>query len=277
MLIDFLALCANGKALGPGAIRANRFSYKVDNTDNLISITFDEAEAQAKEKDDLVELVGMYIGARMLGAKALLQSDSKLFVPDAEFFKTHLPEKKQLLDFRKAICEQTCLTLNDMIEVSELLRNERRPASILIDDRKFRESFPGMESKWGGFGFIRHRSGTEIRPGWRDNEYLDFYGYECPNPIKSLLVEWMRSKGLKFEEAFGYKYRRAKWKLSKMLNKVPEADKQRVYQWVIDIIFDLDNFHDTRGGTPLPERLECEFANCILVVDHTYNFELIEC
>ncbi len=277
LFVDFMAICIGGRITDEREIFGNRRNYSALATDDVITVSMLEEESDLETKDDLIEPLSMYFGAMLLGAEAEVSTVWNSCVPDANFFKKHLPSEKYLVEMTDLICSESCLTLADLLEVSQSLAAETRAASVLMEDANFRKIFPGIQTKYGDYGFIRHRSGAEIRTSWYDREFLDSYGYETPSPVSGIIQEWMKELRMEYEEPFGQKFRVAKWQLAKALNKVPQPDKIRVYEWVIETLFKIEDYHDSRGGTYLPDRLECEFANCILTVDTDSNFELIQC
>lgn len=288
-VLNFLSVCNFGRILHslemPDGSEADGLFLQARNVHYAVQIVGDEgivlqvaegSEAPQSE-DDYLQLLDIYFGAKILGAQVTLSGLWSERLPGDEFFSKHLPEKKRLLDAGQNLHHAICLTLNDLEEVHRHLVGEKRAASDLMMDKEFRTVFPAIQERWGEYGFMRHRSGTEIRTQWLDTQFVCSHGFEAPSPAEKLLEKWHEHKGLKSEKSFFKEHRQRKWHLARLLNKVPAQDKKRVYEWVDTTIFDIEQYHDTRGGNGLPELSECQFGNCILTADRHCNFELIEC
>lgn len=288
-VLNFLAVCNFGRILHslemPDGNEVDCLVLQARNVDYAVQIVGDESlvlqVAEGSEvpqsEDDYLQLLNIYFGAKILGAEVKLSGLWCERLPGDEFFAKHLSDSEMLKDVAQGIHHEICLTLNDIEEVHKHLVGEKRGASDLLMDKEFRTIFPSIQQRWGEYGFMRHRSGTEIRTQWLDTQFVYSHGYEAPSPSEKLLEKWHKHKGLEWEKDFFKRHRQRKWNLACFLNKVPAQDKQRVYEWVDDTIFDIEQYHDTRGGNQVPELAECQFANCILTVDRNYNFELIEC
>lgn len=281
-LLDIIALCVYGNVMEQSKVRNRSSVYVLEKAaENEYFLT---AKTRANEEDqdfddeeEIVDPIKIMIGLKMLGAQVKVHGIlSDRFCND-DFYKNNLTPDMMLQDPDKSIHFDTYLTLADMDEISSALDGEIRPASELIKDPKFREIFPAIDAKWGMYGFMRHRSGVEVRTTWRDTEYLESYGFEAPFPGDELLDAWLKKKGMEAREDGYLKFRYKKWKLAKILNRVPQKHKQRVYEWVTNTTWDVEEFHDTHGGKYIPETFECEYDNSIITADRDLNFDLIEC
>lgn len=278
ILIEFLALCAEGKVVSEDGISIRNIHYKVEQAaGNQITVRLGESKSDLDNDEELVQPVCMFLAATMLKAEVQAEGRWKARFPNQAFIDSRLPLNERIADNDQLIHSEGCLTLKDLTEIHSHLVGESRPASQLLHDTTFCTIFPAIQTKWGEFGFVRHRSGTEVRTTWRDKEFISGHGYESPNPCETLVQKWREKVGLVPTDDTFRKYKVKKWLLSKMLNKVPAKHKQRVYSWVVDTTFDIEDYHDSRGGKYLPETLECEFDSSILAVDRNLNFELVEC
>lgn len=66
----------------------------------------------------------------------------------------------------------------------------------------------------------------------------------------------------------------SRWRISKLLGAVPQQHKARVFSWAAEAINSVDEFHNARGGVPLPEIFECRYDHARLVADRELRFEL---
>lgn len=289
-ILNFLAVCNFGRidhgdaALKPGGARldgeileAREVRYAAAETDDgALVLTVAEDSDPPQSEDDYLQLLKLYLGAKLLGAEVSFGGLWCERLPPEQFFKSHLAQEQIITAADQILHHETCLTLRDLEEVHKHLVGEKRGASELMQDKNFREIFPAIQERWGDFGFIRHRSGVEIRTQWQDREFLSTHAYEVPSPAEPLLEKWYKHKGLDLEEDYFRKHRTRLWHLARLLNKVPAKDKQRVYEWVDAIRFDIEQYHESRGATQMPELSECDFGTGILTVDRNYNFELID-
>lgn len=281
-LLNIIALSIFGNILGQSKIKTRSSIYDFESAGENEYVLTRKDRAKEEQQDlendeDAIKPIKIMIGLKMLGAQVKVHGMWSDRFCNEEFFKKTLTPDIMLSDANKSLHFDTCLTLADMDEISSLLCEETRPASELVKDHKFREKFPAIDAKWGMYGFMRHRSGVEVRTTWSDTHHIESYGFEAPFPGDVLLDSWLKKKGIRPEDDYDLKFRYPKWKLSKILNRVPQKHKQRVYEWVTNITWDVEEFHDTRGGKYIPETFECEYDNSIITADRNLNFDLIEC
>lgn len=278
LIVDFVALCTYGKVVAEDSFEVKDVLYKVASiADGSVTISPSADGATFLQNDkQLAQLVTMFLAAKLLGAEVQIDGTWSGRYPSQRFVETYLPESERITDRNQVIHAGGCLTLNDLEDVHRHLVGEKRPASELLYDKAFRTVFPAMQTKWGDYGFVRHRSGTEVRTSWREKEFISGYGYESPSPCETALNKWKDELKIETDDDQFRKYRVKSWELGKLLSRVPSEHKQRVYEWVVDTTFTVEEYHDTHGGRPIPETFECEFDNSIVTADRNLNFELIE-
>ena len=279
VLAEYVTLCAQGRLFNDYRIESHdrdllfRFTQSV----NTCEVVAASGEIDWGPDGALLELARVYLGLLLLRAKVEAQGAWAAELPDEGFVAKHITPDQIIKGVNIPLVKEVCLTLADLEEVGMQLFGQTKPAPDLSIDAKFREAFPGIEMKWGSYGFIRHRSGTEIRTSWEDKVHeLISHGFEAPSPSEQLARKWLKSKGVEFERDEFLKYRKKKWQLATLLSRVPQQYKQRVYEWVITTHFDVEEFHSTRGGYPIPETFELEFGKSMIFCGRDLEFEIIE-
>ncbi|MCC6795174.1 MAG: hypothetical protein IT366_08645 [Candidatus Hydrogenedentes bacterium] len=279
VLAEYVTLCTQGRIFN---------DYRIESYERELLFHFVQLEGACElvaagddidwEPDGaLLELANVYLGLRLIQATVEVQGPWESQLPDDLFVTKNVTPKKIIGDVNQSVTKEVCLSLANLAEIGARLFSEKRSAPDLSIDAKFREVFPGIEMKWGSYGFIRHRSGTEVRTCWEDKTHeLISHGFESPSPSEQLARKWLKTKGVEFGQSDFSKYRKKKWRLATLLNRVPQQYKRRVYEWVITTHFDVEEFHSTRGGFPIPERFELEFGKSMIFCGRDLEFELIE-
>lgn len=267
-IVELAGLCLYG-SISESEIETPRriYSYEIDGESVKFKLQDDEPDIE--DDIDLLDLIKIYLALSTNGIEVMVEGLWRGRFPDTEFLQKN---KDYAFDF------EVPLTYADLVEVRQFLVNEKRSIEELLKDESFRSVFPSVQSKWGSYGFMRHRSGVEIRTTWNDTVYIAAHGYEAPLPIQDFFESFVKYKKIDYYQDDGFiRYRSKKWKLAKMLARVPEEHKQKVYEWVNATQFAIEEFHDSHGRTYTPETFECYFGNSVITADRNYVFDLIEC
>lgn len=265
---ELAGLCLYG-SISKNEIRTRRRKYIYEISDLSAILKIKEDEPDIEDDIDLLDLIKVFLVLKAIGVDVQVEGLWRGRFPDQEFLQRH---KNQSLDF------EVPLNLEDLFEVRQWLVAQTSSIEELQKDLDFRAVFPSVQSKWGDYGFLRHRSGTEIRTTWNDKIYVAGHGYEAAYPLQEIFEAWVKLKKIDYEPDDGFdRYRANKWKLARILSRVPQEHKQKVYEWVNDTQFAIEEFHDSHGRTYTPETFECYFANSVITADRNNHFELIEC
>ncbi len=267
-IVELAGLCLYGSISESEIETPSRiYSYEIDGESVKFKLQDDEPDIE--DDIDLLDLIKIYLALSTNGIEVMVEGLWRGRFPDTEFLQKN---KDYAFDF------DVPLTFADLVEVGQFLTNEKRSIEELLKDESFRSVFPSVQSKWGSYGFMRHRSGVEIRTSWNDTVYIAAHGYEAPLPVQDLFESFVKFKKIDYDQEDGFiRFRSNKWKLAKMLARVPVEHKQKVYEWVDATQFAIEEFHDSHGRTYTPETFECYFGNCVITADRNYVFDLIEC
>ncbi|MDX2107329.1 MAG: hypothetical protein SFY67_13090 [Candidatus Melainabacteria bacterium] len=268
VIVELVGLCIYG-SISDSEIRTRKCCYVYEISDQSVILKLHEDEPDIEDDIDLLDLIKVFLALSVIGAEVQVEGMWRGRFPDQEFLQKH---KNHSLDF------DVPLALEDLPEIRQWLWGQTRSIEELLQDPAFRLVFPSVQSRFGAYGFMRHRSGTEIRTTWTDNVYVAGHGFESAYPLQEMLEAWIKLKKLDYDPDEGFtSYRANKWKLARLLGRVPKEHKQKVYEWVNDTQFSIEEFHDSHGRTYTPESFECYFANSVITADRNYNFDLIEC
>ncbi|QQR57843.1 MAG: hypothetical protein IPG59_23200 [Candidatus Melainabacteria bacterium] len=277
ILIELIGWCLDG-SISESEIKTRKRTYFYDLTDEGVTVKIKDDEPDIEDDVDLLFLVKAFLGLNLIGADVRVDGLWRGRFPDGEFLQKNLKPDMLIKDLDQSLVYDVFLSLNNLLEVRQILTIQSKPITDLLKDKAFCSAFPSVQSKWGDYGFMRHRSGTEIKTTWNDKVYIKSHGYEAPCPVEELLEAWIKLKKIDVDVDPGFQsYRVNKWKLAKMLGRVPQEHKQKVYEWVNDTQFAIEEFHDSHGRTYTPETFECYFGNSVITADRNYVFELIEC
>ncbi|MCW5824696.1 MAG: hypothetical protein KIT34_18000 [Cyanobacteria bacterium TGS_CYA1] len=268
VIAELACLCLYG-SISDSEIRTRKCCYVYEISDQSLILKLHEDEPDIEDDIDLLDLIKVFLALCVIGAEVQVEGMWRGRFPDQEFLQKH---KNHSLDF------DVPLALEDLPEIRQWLWGQTRSIEELLQDPAFRLVFPSVQSRFGEYGFMRHRSGTEIRATWNDRIYLAGHGFEAAYPLQEMFEAWIKLKKIDYEPDDGFeRYRANKWKLARLLGRVPQEHKQKVYEWVNDTQFSIEEFHDSHGRTYTPETFECYFANSVITADRNYNFDLIEC
>ena len=279
VLAEYVTLCAQGRLFNDYRIESHGrdLLFRFAITGDTCAVVAASDAIDWGPEGALVALANVYLGLRLIGAKVEARGAWVSQLPDSAFVEKVITPGRMFRDTGASIVDDVCLSLADLEEIGARLFGQTTPAPDLSIDPEFRATFPGIEMKWGSYGFIRHRSGTEIRTCWSDDTHvLQSHGFEAPRPAEPLARKWLKTKGVEPETNEFLKYRQKKWRLAKLLNRVPQPYKQRVYEWVITTHFDVEEFHSTRGGYPIPELFECTFGKSTIFCERDLEFAICE-
>lgn len=268
LMVELIGLCLYG-AISESKIRTQRRIYSYEIIDQTVILNIKGGEPDIEDDIDLLELIKVFLALKQIGVEVQVEGLWGGRFPDNDFLAKN---KVRFLDF------EAPLSLEDLIEIRKWLIGQTKSIEELLKDPAFCAIFPSVQSKWGEYGFIRHRSGTEIRTTWKDKIYIASHGYEVAYPLQELLDVFVKLKKLDYDVDDGFnRYRSNKWKLARMLGRVGQEHKQKVYEWVDATQFAIEEFHDSHGRTYTPETFECYFGNSVITADRNNNFDLIEC
>lgn len=277
-LMEFIALCSGARVFSEELMGTRARKYEFARLAvNKVSISPKEDERDLKSDEDLLEPVKMMLGAMLLGAEVQVQGSWRHRFPHPTFFQKNLSTADMITDVSRSVHDLIDLSLSDLDEIHRLLTGQTKTVYELLDDSEFRAACPSIDSRYGMYGGIRHRSGVEVKIDWTKDWQIKYHVIEAPSPCEHILEKWIASSGMKIDLDDGFGNARVKlWKLAKMLGRVPQKHKQRVYEWVNGITFDIEEYHSTRGGHPVPESSDCEFESGIISVNRNLDFEMVE-
>ncbi len=277
ILIELIGWCLDG-SISESEIKTRKRIYLYELFEDSVLLRIKDGEPDIEDDVDLLSLVKAFLGLKLIGADVQVEGLWRGRFPDAEFLQKNLTPEKLIKDPDQSLVYDVSLSLNNLLEVRQSLIGQSKPITDLLKDKSFCAAFPSVQSKWGDYGFMRHRSGTEIKTTWNDKVYIKSHAYEAPCPVELLLEAWIKLKKIDADVDSGFQsYRANKWKLAKMLSRVSQEHKQKVYEWVDLTQFAIEEFHDSHGRTYTPETFECYFGNSVITADRNYVFELIEC
>lgn len=268
VIAELAGLCLYG-SIQDSQIRTRKCHYIYEISDQSVILKLNEDEPDIEDDIDLLDLIKVFLALSVIGAEVQVEGLWRGRFPDLEFLQKH---KNQKLDF------DVPLALDDLPEIRRWLVGQTKSIEELMQDQAFRLVFPSVQSRFGEFGFMRHRSGTEIRTTWTDRVYVSGHGFEAAYPLQEMFEAWIKLKKIDYDPDEGLNsYRATKWKLARLLARVPQEHKQKVYEWVDATQLAIEEFHDSHGRTYTPETFECYFANSVITADRNNNFDLIEC
>jgi hypothetical protein len=277
ILIELIGWCLDG-SIFEAEIKTRKRTYFYELIEDSVLLKIKDGEPDIEDDVDLLSLVKAFLGLKLIGADVQVEGLWRGRFPDAEFLQKNLTPEKLIKDPDQSLVYDVFLSLNNLLEVRQTLIGQSKPITDLLKDKSFCAAFPSVQSKWGDYGFMRHRSGTEIKTTWNDKVFIKSHAYEAPCPVEELLEAWIKLKRIDLDVDPGFQsYRANKWKLAKMLSRVAQEHKQKVYEWVDLTQFAIEEFHDSHGRTYTPETFECYFGNSVITADRNYVFELIEC
>lgn len=277
ILIELIGWLLDG-SISESEIETRNRAYSYELFEDSVLLKIQDDESDFEDDVDLLSLVKVFLGLKIIGADVQIDGLWRGRFPDAEFLQKNLTPEKLIKDPDQSLVYDLSLSLNNLLEVRQILVGQSKPITDLLEDNSFCSAFPSVQSKWGEYGFMRHKSGTEIKTTWNDKVYIESHAYEAPCPAQELLEAWIKLKKIEVDVDPGFlSYRAKKWKLAKMLSRVAQEHKQKVYEWVNNTQFAIEEFHDSHGRTYTPETFECYFGNSVITADRNYVFELIEC
>ena len=279
VLAEYVTLCAQGRLSNDYWIESHDrdLLFRFEHTDTACAVVAASDAIDWGPGGALLPLASVYLGLRLICATVETRGAWVSQLPDSAFVEKFVTPGRMIRDTGASIVDEVCLSLTDLEEIGTRLFGQTTPAPDLSNDPAFRAAFPGIEMKWGYYGFVRHRSGTEIRTCWSDDTHvLQSHGFEAPSPSEPLARKWLKTKGVEWTQNEFLKYRKKKWRLAKLLNRVPQPYKQRVYEWVITTHFDVEEYHSTRGGYPIPELFECTYGKSTIFCERDLEFAISE-
>lgn len=276
-LTELLAIGLQGNVSGVGFIENGGlvFDITADTAGGYNVIMPDDCDLEV-EKEYLTMPIAMMLSAALIGGNPKVDGRYANYFPSKEFLEKHLTPSKMVLDRSSSLFHQLELSINDLQEIADTLCGNTNDIEALAEDKKFRAIFPGLAYRFGSYGPARHKSGVEVKADWSTEDGEGYHKLEAPIACEDLLNLWLREIGLEAYDPPFAQVRKAKWQLSKMLSKVPAADRMRVFDWVNDVSFNIEEFHSYKGGVPINSPLECEFGTGIMTVDTNMNWELVE-
>lgn len=273
VLVEYAALCIEGRVrfskepTKPVAIiegRERQYDVRFNSND---AIEFSALEPLPKifEDRELVDLQCLMIGLTRLDATAEVHNRV------AQRFFNGVVRRVQLSD--TAQLHQEChLTLNDLGEIADWVARLQKDESETTADPSFPSVFP-----FNNQDTLRHKSGNEIQLYRDQNRYIETHRVDAPNPADELYSAWLASKKLKPPTRRGDPSLRWKrWRLANLLGGIPENRKREVFNWVSDIMWQVEEFHSTHGRSPISKPLEYYFDDCVIFANDQLEFELLK-
>lgn len=241
-------------------------------------VTVSPAGAPVTGIADVQNVVRAALGMHRLGAHSRAEGQLSQAFPDQKFLDKACPEDRRISSLDQEINAHSHLTLADLQEIHDLLIDQPGEVSDLFRDEKFLRVFPSIDYYQGMYGFPRHRSGNQIFIDWVDQKYVVSHGIDAPNPSDPLYEAFLKERGVESDEDDGFaRYQWKRWKLAQTLGQVPDQFKSKVFDWVSQVTFDVEEFHSTRGGFPIPEKFEYFYCDSVIFADRELNFEIIDC
>jgi hypothetical protein len=241
-------------------------------------LTVSQSGDQIEKMDDVHRVIRAALGIHVIGGGAKAEGKLSHAFPDQKFLDKACPAEKQISSLDKPINSQTCLTLADLHEIYDLLIDQPADVSDLCREPKFLRVFPSIDYYQGCYGFPRHRSGNYVLIDWVDQKYAESHGIDGPNPSDHLYEKYIKEQGWDDPDDQGFAgYERKRWKLAKTLGQVPDEFKSGVFDWVAKVAMDVEEFHSTRGGFPIPETFEYFYGDSVIYADRQLDFEIIDC
>lgn len=167
--------------------------------------------------------------------------------------------------------DRTNLKVSDLDEIWLMLTSRNQPVEKLLGDSEFTAIFPHAELIAGEYESLRHKSGCAVYIETRNNGMITAHHLDAPIPGVKAIVEKHNCGVCKEDGYLGSDENR--WSISKLLGSVPDAEKAKVFAWAADAIFAVEEFHNTRGGVPLPEQFEYKGDGFYLIADKDLRFE----
>ncbi len=180
---------------------------------------------------------------------------------------------QQLEPVGDSVCfdERTNLTVRDLYEIWQALSG-KQPIEELLKDTSFTAIFPHAELIAGEYESLRHKSGCIVNIETRRDGVITAHHIDAPIPNGQAKVETHNCGVCNHDGYLGTDENR--WRISKLLGAVPDAQKSKVFAWAADAIFTVEEYHNTRGGVPLPELFEYKGDGLHLVADKDLRFEI---
>ena len=180
--------------------------------------------------------------------------------------------------------ERSNLSLSDLENIFQTLALSKQTIESLLSDAKFAAIFPYADRIAGKYESLRHTSGCEIAIETRKDGAITSHRIDAPNPVRKFVEAWQDYTSAKPTAAStkssanifdlnGYRGSdESRWRISKLLGKVPPKHKEAVFAWAADAIHCVDEFHNTRGGVPLPEVFQYRVEDLHLTADRDLKF-----
>lgn len=258
--------------------RSGQVLFLEQSGENAYELTVSADGDQIEKMNDVHRLIRAALGVHLIGGGAKAEGKLAHAFPDQKFLDKVCPAEKQLSSVERPINSQTRLTLANLQEIYDLLIDQPAEVSDLCRDPEFLRVFPSIDYYQGCYGFPRHRSGNYVLIDWVDQKYAVSHGIDGPNPSDTLYEKYIKEQGWDDPDDNGFgSYERKRWKLAKTLGAVPDEFKAGVFDWVTKVSLDVEEFHSTRGGFPIPETFEYFFGDSVIYADRQLDFEIIDC
>lgn len=174
-LMEFVALCAGARIFSEEIIGTRVRKYSVACLgDDTVSIAPTESSSDLQSDYDLLEPVKMMLGAKILGADAQVDGSWRHRFPTPTFLQKNVVADDTIQDVKQSVHELIDLNLSDLEEIHRLLVGQTKTASELLQDEAFRAACPAIESRYGMYGGIRHRSGVEVKIDWTEEWKINY-------------------------------------------------------------------------------------------------------
>lgn len=281
-VIEFAALCIAGWISTPKIV-GSVLAYEFALTNHQIVLTF-TTHPKADGEAIAEELLSLLLGLFSLGAAVEAEGDvfdqnqlnKAIAWANSIRFSAHSLDEPIHRFFR--------ITLMDLEFVFRYLADRTTPISNYWNDQVYASNFPYLDVYAGDNGSIRHKSGAEISIEWTGNKFVRSHKLVVPRASDAIVSRYrceisgkkFKDKKIPLETSSG-PYRKSfqnQMRAARMLGQVPPEHQQRVFAWFSSVFNDVDYFHDTRGGIPLPNIFEIEFDGCKMTATHDFDFKL---
>lgn len=230
------------------------------------------------------EVVSVLCALHFLGANSLEASGFSKNHPLVDVSTWLITQRIASLSGDGPIDERTNLKLSDLQDIWQSLAFSAQPIRLLDRDTEFTTLFPYANIIAGFYESLRHRSGCEIPLGTRKDGTITEHRVDAPDPGRDLFRRWKQtpdSSPTLVNNRIGIylpdSYRgldESRWRVSKMLGAAPPQHKSRVFAWADNAIFTVDEYHNTRGGVPIPLIFECRYDDMYLTADRELRFKV---
>lgn len=285
VLTEFLSLAVSG-GVSANKVRAQSATYSLAEDKDLAAVEIVVQNSKQRSAADFnQEITQALCAISLIGGKDLEGFGFSKSVPIQKFYEWFQAQDLAKLSNYAPFDASTNLTLVDLENIFQALSFAKQPVDNLVCDSKFTAVFPYANVIAGKYESLRHSSGCEVFLDTRKDGVIIGHRIDAPDPVRELMSAWrveivsIRESGVSqkpYTSIFdidGYRgNNESRWRISKMLGGVPPEHKQAVFEWAANAIYDVEEFHSTRGGVQLPETFQYRVNDVRLTADRNLKF-----